>query len=123
MKDTTKKDLVWFGNDADGLSVIDILAFGMFIFFLIMKILHFIISIIVIRDTPLILQLNIIMDDINYNMYVILLSYFGKKSVDSIITKIGLFKSGKYNEYLTQLNKSIEEVVSTPVEYNEEKST
>jgi len=92
-----KNKFLWFGNDSDGLSIIDVLAFGMFTFFLIMKIVHLVLSIYYINNLDLINQINLIMDDINQNMYVIITSYFVKKTIDTTVTKVGLFKNDQYD--------------------------
>ena len=101
-KETKVKNFIWFGNDADGLSIIDFLAAGMFIFFLLAKIAHFILSIAYIRDVELIQQMNLMMADINQNTYVVITGYFVKKSIDTTVTKVGLFRSGEYEKVITQ---------------------
>jgi len=93
---TTKSAFIWFANDADGLSLIDLLAAGMFAFFLLTKVVHLVLSIRYIQNPGLITQMNVIMNDVNTNMYYVITFYFVKKSVDTTITKVGLFKAGQY---------------------------
>jgi hypothetical protein len=93
---TTKSAFIWFANDADGLSLIDLLAAGMFAFFLLTKVVHLVLSIRYIQNPELITQMNVIMNDVNTNMYYVITFYFVKKSVDTTITKVGLFKAGQY---------------------------
>ena len=101
-KDEIGAKFIWFGNDADGLSMIDLLAVGMFLFFLILKVTQLVLSIIFIENSELVQQINLIMADINQNMYVIITSYFIKKSVDTTVTKVGLFRAGEYEKVLIQ---------------------
>lgn len=87
---------VWFGNDADGLSMVDVLTSVMCIVYIIFKILHIWLSIAFMDESSFITQLNFVMEDITAFMHVIILFYFSKKTIDTTVTKIGLFKAGKY---------------------------
>ena len=113
LSNITLKNFIWFGNDADGLSIIDFLAAGMFIFFLVAKIVHFVLSIQHIGNADLIQQMNLMMADINQNMYVIITGYFVKKSIDTTVTKIGLFRAGEYEKAVTSAQKQYSNSVTT----------
>ena len=93
----------WFGNDEDGLSLIDTISFSMFIFYIIFKIIHIII-IIKYSVNPTILEyLNKADESITSTTELILMAFVFEKGVDKTITKISQVKNGA----------SVQEVLNT----------
>lgn len=77
-----KARLKWFGNDEDGLSLIDTVGFLTFIFYVIIKSIH-IYVVINFNDSPIILEyLEKISIDVADTTEKILISYVFKKGID-----------------------------------------
>ena len=106
---TKKSKLIWFGNDADGLSMVDVLALGTFIIWIISKTLHLVLSLMNRYEPDTIIQLNYIMDTVDSFMGNVIVFYFGKKAIDTTVTKIGLFASKQYKEVVNASQEEISE--------------
>lgn len=90
------KDIRWFGNDQDGLSIMDTLTIAMFIFFILFKFIHIYISIGHKDSISLLSQFNLIMASMDEFMRLITIFYFSEKTLDNTITKIGDIKNKGY---------------------------
>ena len=90
--------LEWFGNDADGLTVIDLISAIMFFYFLVIKSIQLSLAIRYSANPEVLDAWNTTMNEINNFTELVMMFYFGKKVIDTATTKIGLFKSGKYEE-------------------------
>lgn len=122
----------WFGNDADGLSLVDIITCIMFLYFIITKSLHFYIAVHYANTPEVMKNTIIIMDSINQFTDMMFMFYFGKKTLDTTVTKIGLFRTNSYEKRniisvptgddlleksLTEISDGIRDQIST---YNKE---
>lgn len=90
--------LEWFGNDADGLTVIDLISAIMFLYFLVTKSIQLSLAIRYSGNPEVLDACNNTMNEINNFTELVMMFYFGKKVIDTATTKIGLFKTGKYEE-------------------------
>lgn len=90
--------LEWFGNDADGLTVIDLISAIMFLYFLVTKSIQLSLAIRYSANPEVLDAWNNTMSEINNFTELLMMFYFGKKVIDTATTKIGLFKTGKYEE-------------------------
>lgn len=120
--------LEWFGNDADGLTVIDLISAIMFLYFLVTKSIQLSLAIRYSANPEVLDSWNNTMSEINNFTELVMMFYFGKKVIDTATTKIGLFKTGKYEErnLIETPDEPIitnSDIISEPVEQYIEEST
>lgn len=92
-----KNKLMWFANDADGLSMVDILTIFISLLFFVLKIVQIILAIYIPNVTKVEL-VNTSISTLDDMMAMVLSYYFIKKGIDTTVSKICLTKENKYKE-------------------------
>lgn len=92
-----KNKIMWFANDADGLSMVDILTVFVSLLFFIIKLIEIILSI-YLTDLNKVEVIHNCVSAIDDMMLMVLSYYFIKKGIDSTVSKICLTKENKYKE-------------------------
>lgn len=97
-----KNKFMWFANDADGLSMVDLLTLLFTLLFIIFKIVH-IILIVGSNNIETLTYLSTAISTLDDMMMVIITSYFIKKGIDSTVSKVCLTKEHKYKELYDEM--------------------